>query len=90
MNINIPLILYTSKEELLAAKSGSSMILASAIKTEGKPFSFTAILDSCDVIDEQNVRVNLAILKDKAESAAKEYGEAIGKALAEVIEQSVG
>lgn len=90
MNVNIPLILYTSKEELLAAKSGGTMILASAVKTEDKPFSFTAVLDSCDVIDEQNVRVNLAIVRDKAESAAKEYGESIGKAIADVLERFSG
>jgi hypothetical protein len=78
--------LYTSKDELVNAKSGGSTLVASKTKTKDADFQIIVSIDACDLL-ETEVRVNLTLLKASVEEAAQEFGAAMGNEINRVLSQ---
>lgn len=86
MKAGISIALYVSREELINAKDGGSTLVASKAKTKEADYQIIVDLGGCDIL-ENEVRVNLASLKAKAEASANELGLIMGQSMAAELEK---
>ncbi|PAF31872.1 hypothetical protein [Paenibacillus sp. 7516] len=82
----LSLTVYVSKEELVNAKSGGSTMVASKSKTKEAEYQLSVTLDACDIL-ENEVRVNLTMVRASFEAAGEVMGAAIGAEIQKVFAQ---
>ncbi|MGG4346457.1 hypothetical protein ABEW68_33060 [Paenibacillus lautus] len=76
--------LYVSRKELMNAKQGGSTMVASKCKTKEADYQVNVSLDACDILEDE-VRVNLSVIRSSVEQAGKVMGEAMGAELQKVF-----
>lgn len=74
------IILFVSRKELINAQQGGSTMIASKIKTKDAEYQVNVSLDACDILDDE-VRVNLSLVRKNIEEAGRAMGEAMGAEL---------
>jgi hypothetical protein len=85
-NTGITINVWASKTELMNAKSGGSTLVASKAKTKEADIQILVPLQACDILDDE-VRVNVTLIKQSIDNLGKTVGEAMGKELEKVFKQ---
>lgn len=88
MKTGLNITVFTTKEELLNAKAGSTTMIASKAKTKEADFQLIVSLDACDILDGE-IRINLSLIRNGLEDVGRIMGEAMGSELQRII-QSLG
>lgn len=86
MKTGLVLTLYVSKDELMNAKAGGSTMVASKVKTKDADYQMSVSLDACDIL-ENEVRVNLTLVRNNVEETAQAFGTALGTEFQKVLSQ---
>ncbi|MCY9539162.1 hypothetical protein M5X17_26415 [Paenibacillus alvei] len=76
--------LFVSRKELTNAKQGGSTMIASNIKTKDAVYQVNVPVDACDILDDE-VRVNLSMVRKNIEEAGRVMGEAMAAELHKVF-----
>lgn len=82
----LTLTLWTSKDELYNAKNGGSTLIASKSKTKDADIEISVSLDACDILDNE-VRVNLTLVRQNINDIGQSLGESMGKELERIFKQ---
>lgn len=84
MNTGLNITVFVSRKELTNAKQGGTTMIASKTKTKDAEYQVNVSLDACDILDDE-VRVNLSVVRKNIEDLGKVMGEAMGAELQKVF-----